>query len=322
MRARAPSGIALPVLVMTAGCASPTWTPVPMSTLPAAPPVAPASPPPPRRAPQPQAPPAPAAIDGALPAGLDVTLQVHETCARTCSPAAGRAYPDAVARAPSPAGVWSQDLVKAGATLTIPRDAQVDLLGVVVRGEATVRALESRDELPLAAWGALRAAGAGVVLTARQPDTRLVLAVVTDGKAVSELGAPVAWKAPKARPAPLETRDLAKSDDLAWAGGAMHARLGFEKGRASLGLLLASRDAGVARHRHDDAWEVLVALRADGAFELDPDASRHLGGGMVAAIPRGAPHAWKPAGTEPLVAVQLYVPPGPEQRFRALAKKP
>lgn len=277
-----------------------------MSTLPAAPPVAPASHPPPQHA-EPQTPPPPAAIDGALPAGLDAILQVHETCAREpARPLRGARIPTPSREAsPRRAGVWSQELVKAGATLTIPRDAQVNiLLGVVVRGEATVRALESRDGAPpLAAWGALRAAGAGVVLTARQPDTRLVLAVVTDGKAVGELGAPVAWKAPKARPAPLETRDLAKSDDLVWAGGAMHARLGFEKGRASLGLLLASRDAGVARHRHDDAWEVLVALRTRAARSSSPRTPR---GTWAAAW-------WQPSRAGPRTPGN---PPAPSRSLR------
>jgi hypothetical protein len=37
------------------------------------------------------------------------------------------------------------------------------------------------------------------------------------------------------------------------------------------------------------------------------------------AVPSGVEHAFVPGGTRPFVAVQLYVPPGPEQRFRKLA---
>ena len=33
----------------------------------------------------------------------------------------------------------------------------------------------------------------------------------------------------------------------------------------------------------------------------------------------GVPHAYRPAGTSPLVSVQLFLPPGPEQRFKKLA---
>jgi mannose-6-phosphate isomerase-like protein (cupin superfamily) len=42
--------------------------------------------------------------------------------------------------------------------------------------------------------------------------------------------------------------------------------------------------------------------------------------GMVVAIPKGALHAWEPAGSKPLIALQIYVPPGPEQRFKKLAE--
>ena len=36
-------------------------------------------------------------------------------------------------------------------------------------------------------------------------------------------------------------------------------------------------------------------------------------------IPAGAKHAWKPEPGSKLVAVQMYSPPGPEQRFVGLA---
>jgi hypothetical protein len=134
----------------------------------------------------------------------------------------------------------------------------------------------------------------------------------------------LAWKT---RPVPVQTADLAVAKDLAWAGGAMHARIGFEgeSQRASLGLLIGSKDAPVAQHTHEGSWEILVALRAGGMMKrADAPGSTELAAsgmtdGMVAAVPKGTLHAWEPGGAKPLIGLQLYVPPGPEQRFKALA---
>jgi len=43
--------------------------------------------------------------------------------------------------------------------------------------------------------------------------------------------------------------------------------------------------------------------------------------GTIAMIAPGVPHAWKPSGSSPLIAVQMYWPPGPEQRFKKLAEE-
>ena len=55
--------------------------------------------------------------------------------------------------------------------------------------------------------------------------------------------------------------------------------------------------------RKPPAGEELVAIRA----------------GALASVPPGMPHGWKPAGKAPLLAIQVYAPPGPEQRFKKLA---
>ena len=109
----------------------------------------------------------------------------------------------------------------------------------------------------------------------------------------------------------------------------MHARIGFEGDgqKASLGVLLGSKDAPVTQHKHDGSWEILVALRAEGTARRAESAAASetakvsVSDGTVVAIPKGALHAWEPGGTKPLVAVQLYVPPGPEQRFKELSEK-
>ena len=45
-----------------------------------------------------------------------------------------------------------------------------------------------------------------------------------------------------------------------------------------------------------------------------------LGAGEILAVPPGTRHSWQPDPGSTLVAVQIYDPPGPEQRFVGLAK--
>jgi quercetin dioxygenase-like cupin family protein len=120
--------------------------------------------------------------------------------------------------------------------------------------------------------------------------------------------------------------------DLSWASGAFHARIAFgvpEVRRASLELLIGSEDAPVAEHDHPASWELLTALTAAGTLVL-PASTTVDGGvaprevqvadGQIVRVPPGVRHRWAPAGSRPLVAVQVYAPAGPEERFRALAR--
>jgi mannose-6-phosphate isomerase-like protein (cupin superfamily) len=231
---------------------------------------------------------------------------------------------------PSPAVVWTERFTAAGSVLTTPRDARVDVYGVVLRGAVKVRGVEAAKGDELGPWKAFRAPGGAVAVTSTKPDTLVMLAVVSDGNASVAALARTHDRAStwKERPHPLETRDLAASADLAWMGGAFHARIGFDGPgqRASLGVLLAGPDAKVLPHVHDTSWEILVALRAKGSFGLDDGSgalvAAPLADAGVVMVPRGARHSWTPAGDSPLVAIQLYSPPGPEQRFRDLAQKP
>ena len=293
--------------------------------------------PPPRPAPSPTPPSAiaPSPLAGALPLDLDAPHAAHAPCkAKECA-VPGLYPPIPAIDGKAPAAVWSHDVPAKGTSLSFPKHAGVDLYGVVLEGSVTMKG--SAGEAPASAkvWWAFRAPGAGVTITADDAGTRIVLAAVTSGEPVGDAvvklrgkgGAKLEWKK---RAAPLEAKDLSASPDLAWAGGAMHARIGFEgeSQRASLGVLMAAKDAAVAQHQHDTAWEILVALRADGtarradgpgAGEL---ASFAVGDGAVVAMPKATQHAWVPGGKKPLVAIQLYVPPGPEQRFKALAAPP
>lgn len=123
-----------------------------------------------------------------------------------------------------------------------------------------------------------------------------------------------------ARPAPIKSvvRGSA-APKLEWAGGTMAARLDVG-GKVSPELYLGRLEgtAPVAEHIHASSWEILAAVEANGVFTLEGTEGR-LAARQVVMIPPGAKHAWKPEAGSKLVAIQMYSPPGPEQRFVALA---
>jgi mannose-6-phosphate isomerase-like protein (cupin superfamily) len=110
-----------------------------------------------------------------------------------------------------------------------------------------------------------------------------------------------------------------RAPELTWANGAMHAHLDIEDelhGDAYFGRL--SGTASVPEHVHDTSTEILIALEANGTLIIDGKA-QHLGNHQVVAVPPGAKHSWIPDAGSKLVAFQLYAPPGPEERFKAMA---
>lgn len=138
----------------------------------------------------------------------------------------------------------------------------------------------------------------------------------------------------RARPAPSKAVVRATAAaKLEWARGAMSARLdvvppssaGAKPGGATpRGLspeLYLGRLEGtvpVGEHDHAASWEVLALIDANGTFVVD-GTDTHVGPRQIVLVPPGARHAWRPAPGSKLVAVQMYAPPGPEQRFLTLA---
>lgn len=124
----------------------------------------------------------------------------------------------------------------------------------------------------------------------------------------------------KARPA--QVRSVVRGQaapPLVWANGAMEARLDVPASvspRVYLGRLAGT--APVAEHAHDGSWEILCAVEAAGTFTLG-GVEHRLGKREIVMVPAGTKHSWKPDAGSKLVGVQLYMPPGPEQRFKALA---
>ena len=83
-------------------------------------------------------------------------------------------------------------------------------------------------------------------------------------------------------------------------------------------LMVMSKDAPMARHQHASSWEVIGLLTARGTFSVAAKDVAVRSGSVLHVAP-ATDHEWKPAGTTTLVGVQLYVPPGPEQRFKTMA---
>lgn len=110
-----------------------------------------------------------------------------------------------------------------------------------------------------------------------------------------------------------------EAPELTWAGGTMHAHLDVEAGRspdAYFGRI--SGTGAVPPHQHDGSWEVLCAYQASGTLTL-ADEARRVQGRECVAIPPSTKHSWKPDEGSTLTGFQMYSPPGPEQRFKALA---
>lgn len=190
-----------------------------------------------------------------------------------------------------------------GETLELPPSPDHEHLVLVLTGELMLAPGGAPGAL-VRAWHVARARDVSVELRATKP-SRLVSALV-HGEAIGKRDA--------------EVINLSEHEPLTWAGGKAHALLGFEDGRASFGLLFSHPEVGVPRHAHEGSTEVIGLLSGDGTMGIG-DEKRSVRSGDVFHVPAGVEHDYAPTGTETLFAVQLYLPPGPEQRFKDLAKK-
>lgn len=271
------------------------------------PPEVPPSPPPTPMKPTP--------IDGSLPA-IRGALATRTSCA-----ASRCATPTPPPPGEAPAVLWSQQLA-AGAAVTFPRRPETTLFGVVLEGEVRLETTNGTDGIadwPAPRWHAFRAPE-GELRIQGVRDTHLVLALSTGGAPLSGTHPADEDLSPHPRSAMVQVVDVASRDDLSWAGGSAHARIVFDDGRASLQLLLASPSSTLPPHRHPTSWEQIGLFEVAGTF-LHDGTPEPVSAGATLAIAPGVEHGFTPDGTSRMVGVQLYVPPGPEQRFRALAER-
>ena len=320
----APSLVSLVSLVALAACKDPPRPPGPAAS--ASAPIASAAPKP------------PSPIDGALPTEAPRPLDRRAECNKEGF-SLKHVVPDEVRPALSdgaPAVIWEQRIGERS-SLVFPRDEGVEVMGVVLDGSVDLTAMEEAPKhTPVGGrFTAFRAPGGGVTIHgAGGAATRVALVVATTapGKSLGAYlderdrpGAPpvIPWKS---RPKPISTMSFADRPDLAWGGGAYHARIGWEsddKPAAVIDIMKLSADAPVAEHVHDDAWEILAALEGDGTLvkrTAGGEQRVHVAAGSIHNVPKGQRHAWQPSGKAPLFAIQIYAPPGPEQRFKKLAK--
>lgn len=87
----------------------------------------------------------------------------------------------------------------------------------------------------------------------------------------------------------------------------------------ALTALSAAQGLVVPMHVHSSA-EILYLLKGEGVL-TDAGGVRRavtVGAGTGIYIPAGAPHGFEATAAEPTVLLQLYAPPGPEQRFKGV----
>ena len=275
--------------------------------------------------------PAPEPIASALP--IDLGSKVPPFAHRAVSPDKVSTF--ARGAIPVPEGLASQvdptlpffaweQVLPPRVVLTFPKHTGLDLYVLVFDGEVSIKGEDiAGKQKRLWRWNAGRVPGLGAMVESKEP-TRAILVLVANtpssslGQAAAQ-GQKVGWTK---RPAPVTLVEIDQQPDLAWGGGAYHARLGFEDGSASLGSLVASKTAPIAQHVHEHEWEILAILSGDGTLVRTVGGREDdtpIAAGTFASIAPGVPHAYRPAGSAPLVAVQVYLPPGPEQRFKRLA---
>jgi mannose-6-phosphate isomerase-like protein (cupin superfamily) len=271
----------------------------------------------------------PTPVDGSLPATPPTLLFRHHACAqKECK--LTTYLPDAAfaKAAPggedSPAAIWAQEISEQS-TLFVPRHHKLELLVVALAGTTQVGLDEGGAAKPLGTWDVLRAPGAGVTLRSDKGSAKLVLALVaTQGSLQEALTLAkdkpfmVRWLK---RPRPVVSASLESQKDLAWGGGAFHARIAFGGAEPPIAgsweLLKASDNATIAEHDHP-TWEHIAILEGSGTMQIG-GKNEPVKSGSVFDIPPGVKHAFTPSGKKGLLAIQTYTPSGPEQRFVKLA---
>jgi mannose-6-phosphate isomerase-like protein (cupin superfamily) len=116
---------------------------------------------------------------------------------------------------------------------------------------------------------------------------------------------------------------VAKVEPIALPGGKARVRMVFTPEgtgapNAYFGLLEADPGAEIPRHEHQGSAEILYVLSGGGELTVGSEKIA-FGPDEAIHIPDGQPHAARFTGPDKTLMLQLYAPPGPEQRFKAAA---
>jgi mannose-6-phosphate isomerase-like protein (cupin superfamily) len=246
-----------------------------------------------------------------------------------------RVVPDSAAHTEAtPLAIWEED-ASLGSHVLLPPNTALDVLGVTLEGYVALTAYDHEEPLPVPERHAFLARGAGVTLRAEEPRSspssvrygpaRVLLIAVTSGEPILSVlrRPPKPWTE---RAAPIAIVDLNAQPDLAWGKGAYHARIVFDRDaspHASMTLLRMSGDAPVPAHVHEKEWEHMAILQGEGSLLQTADDradTMRLEDGSFVSIPPRVRHEWRPGDrNRPFLGIQIYTPPGPEQRFEKLA---
>jgi mannose-6-phosphate isomerase-like protein (cupin superfamily) len=273
----------------------------------------------------------PKSVEAALPTAPPTSLARRQSCAQkecrlvTYLPDASwsKAAPGGEE---SPAAIWAHEIAD-GSSLVVPRHHQLELNVIGLAGNTQVGFDEGGAGKTLGSWDVLRAPGAGVVLKGDKGGSKVLLVLVSTTGTLSQ-AMTVAKDKPflvrwTKRPRPVGNSSLANEKDLAWAGGAFHARIAFGGKDGALAgsveVLKSSENAPIAVHDHP-TWEHIAILEGAGTMRLG-DREQSVESGSVFHIPPGVKHSFVPSGKKGLLALQSYTPSGPEQRFVKLANE-
>ncbi|MGZ3422255.1 MAG: cupin domain-containing protein [Polyangiales bacterium] len=226
----------------------------------------------------------------------------------------------------APIVMW-EEVMPPKAMMLFPRIAGLDLYGMLIDGEVSIMADDIKDKQKRA-WrlNGFHAPGVGVNIYSKEPTRIILMAVVngTSGSVAEQIAKieakdkTIAWTK---RSSPVTSFELPAKPDLAWAGGSAHARIAYEEAPAAMGFLILSKNASVPEHAHDKEWEFLAIIEGDGELTRKSAGNVKLSGSNFVSIPAGVAHGFKPSGSAPTYAIQMYWPPGPEQRFKKLASE-
>jgi mannose-6-phosphate isomerase-like protein (cupin superfamily) len=91
-------------------------------------------------------------------------------------------------------------------------------------------------------------------------------------------------------------------------------------GEAAVEMLSADAGFTVAKHKHDASIEILYVIEGKGTMTIGGE-TYDVRPGTAVWVPKGVEHSFTGDATTPLLALQIYTPGGPEERFKAAPAK-
>jgi quercetin dioxygenase-like cupin family protein len=116
-----------------------------------------------------------------------------------------------------------------------------------------------------------------------------------------------------------------KAPVRAVAGGKVRVHAFFDAANtgseaASASVVEFSPGTEIARHDHEGSAEIIYILAGRGDVQIGSEKI-DFGADQVIHIPEGQPHAVKFTGSEKTIALQIFAPAGPEQRYKTSPKR-